>query len=438
MTDTNLAHASWRAWVAVATLGIGSFAIVTAELAPIGLLSQIGRDFSRSPQQVGLVVTLYAWIGAAAAIVSAIATGRMPRRPLLITLMLLLALSGAGAAMAASFGQLMVARIVGAVAHGAFWAMIGTLGSQLVPPSKVGLATSIIFGGVSAASVLGVPLANFLGAAQGWRVAFGCTAALALLVAASISLTIPPIKRIESVGTQAMARVLRNSRFQRIFVATLLSITAHFMAFTYIEPFLGETARISTGRIPILLFAFGAAGLLANALTGALIDRQLKSILTLSLVSASLALLILSVGGSSLSIWGTSAALILWGGAIAAVLVGLQTWILKEAGVDALPASAIYVALFNGAIGLGAITAQAQFCKFALCLEQPSSVLFRVCTGGEVHDHSSRNPGIDWYGFTFLGLPLQSRGNHFRRDEARVHGHYKHIVLPQFGRNDIA
>ena len=119
--------------------------------------------------------------------------GRMPRRALLIALMLLLALSGVGAAVADSFGQLMAARIIGAVAHGAFWAMIGTLGAQLVPPHQVGLATSIIFGGVSAASVLGVPLANLVGAAQGWRTAFGCTAGLAFLVAGSVWLTVPPI-----------------------------------------------------------------------------------------------------------------------------------------------------------------------------------------------------------------------------------------------------
>lgn len=348
-------RADWRAWTAVVTLGIGSFAIVTAELAPIGLLSQIGNDLGQAPQRVGLIVTLYAWIGAAAALVSATTMGRMPRRLLLIVLMLLLALSGTGAAVAESFGQLMAARIIGAIAHGAFWAMIGTLGAQLVPPRQVGLATSIIFGGVSAASVLGVPLANLVGAAQGWRTAFGCTAGLAFLVAGSILLTVPPIRGAENVGTQAMTKVLANGRFQRIFIATLLAITAHFMAFTYIEPFLGETTRIPSGVVPILLFAFGAAGLVANALTGALIDQQLKAVLMLSLVSASLALLVLAIGGASLTIWGTSVALIVWGGAIAAVLVGLQTWILKEAGANALPASAIYVALFNGAIGLGAM-----------------------------------------------------------------------------------
>lgn len=127
------------------------------------------------------------------------------------------------------------------------------------------------------------------------------------------------------------------------------------MAFTYIEPYLGAQSGITPSAIAPLLFAFGGAGLAANVVTGSLIDRRLKSVLLVALCLASVALWLLSTLADVLGLPGTTLMLILWGGAIAAVLVGFQTWILKEAGADALPASAIYVAIFNGAIGLGAI-----------------------------------------------------------------------------------
>lgn len=346
---------TWRDWVAVTALGVGSFTIVTTELAPIGLLSAIGSDLGTPTSQAGLIVTLYAWIAVAAALFSAVVLSRMPRRPLLVALMLILALSSGVAAMAETFPALMGARVIGALAHGAFWAMIGTIGTQIVPPHRVGLATSIIFGGVSAASVLGVPLANLIGTAEGWRGAFATVSALSFAVAAVCFITLPKLPGLDGVGVAAMGRVLSNPRFLRIFAATVLAITAHFMAFTYIEPYLRAQSGITPSVIAPLLLAFGGAGLAANVVTGSLIDRWLKSVLLVALCLASAALWLLSTLADVLGLPGTTLMLILWGGAIAAVLVGFQTWILKEAGADALPASAIYVAIFNGAIGLGAI-----------------------------------------------------------------------------------
>lgn len=346
---------TWRDWVAISALGVGSFTIVTTELAPIGLLSTIGSDLGIPTMQAGLIVTLYAWIAVIAALFSAVVLSRIPRRPLLVSLMLILALSSSAAAWSETFHSLMVARVIGALAHGAFWAMIGTLGAQIVPPNRVGLATSIIFGGVSAASVLGVPLANLIGTAESWRSAFACVSGLSFAVAAVSFATLPKLPGLEGIGMAAMGRVLSNPRFLSIFAATVLTITAHFMAFTYVEPFLGAQTGMTSSAIAPLLFAFGGAGLAANILTGSLIDHGLKSVLLVALCLASGALFLLSTLADALGLLGTTLMLVLWGGAIAAVLVGFQTWILKEAGADALPASAIYVAIFNGAIGLGAV-----------------------------------------------------------------------------------
>ncbi|WP_186393922.1 MULTISPECIES: MFS transporter [unclassified Pannonibacter] len=347
-------RASPRAWFAVAALGVGSFSIVTAELAPIGLLSPIASDLGVTTATAGLAVTLYAWIAVLAALASAVWLGATPRRPMLVGLMLILGGSGICAGIADSFSWLMASRVLGALAHGAFWAMIGTLGAQLVPARQVGVATSIIFGGVSVASVLGVPLANFIGLESGWRAAFLAIGVLSVVVALALRLTIPNVAGSGRVGFRALGEILVTPSFQRIFVATLFAITAHFMAFTYIEPFLSDEIGMASRWIAPLLLLFGLAGLAANVVTGALVDTRLKTVVTMALLFACISLVSLALLGSTAGLVGVLVALVLWGGAVAAVLVGFQTWVLKQAGTDALQASAIYVALFNGAIGLGA------------------------------------------------------------------------------------
>lgn len=348
-------QASWRNWLAVGVLGVGSFAIVTTELAPIGLLSSIAGDLGESEAKVGLIVTGYAWIAAAAALLSAMMLGRMPRKPLLVGLMLVLALSSAVAAMTTTFPTLFGARIIGAVAHGAFWAMIGTLGAQIVPARHVGVATSIIFGGVSTASVLGVPLAGMIGHLDGWRTAFGVIAALSFLTAAAIMFSVPRVPAAASVGRQALAAIARDPVFLRIYGATACAITAHFAAFTYIEPLLSDGLRMQPNALYALLLAFGAAGLLGNVMTGFLVDRYLKPLVLGSLALMALCLSGVGLIGANASVVVVGILLVGWGIGVAAVFVGFQTWILRTAGDAALPASAIYVAIFNAAIGAGAL-----------------------------------------------------------------------------------
>lgn len=350
---------SWRAWLAVVTLGISSFAIVTTELAPIGLLSPLAAEFGKTEGMAGLIVTAYAWVAALAALLSALFLGRLPRKPLLVGLMLILTLSSALAGMGTEFSTLLVARMVGALAHGAFWAMIGTIGAQLVPAKKIGLATSIIFGGVSVASVLGVPLASLLTQLDGWRTAFHVISVLSLLTTFAIAWTVPRLASSASVNMDALRSILRNRTFQRIYLATTCAIMAHFAAFTFIEPLLSSSLSLSLSRVSALLLVFGIAGVVGNVISGKYIDRHLKILVLLSL--SLMALSVLAVGnlptGSSTLL--VAALLFVWGASVAIVFVGFQSWILREAGEAALPASAIYVAIFNAAIGAGALAGAA-------------------------------------------------------------------------------
>lgn len=349
-----LNHTNWRSWVAVFMLGIASFTVVATELAPIGMLSSIAQDMQQSASSTGLVVTLYAWLGAAAALISVMMISHLPRRPLLVGLMLLLGVSDGVAAVSHSFSVLLVARLVGALAHGAFWAMIGTLGAQLVSESSVGKATAIIFGGVSTASVLGVPLINWISSDAGWRSSFLLLAILSVVTALTLALSLPHVSGTPRLGRGQLFSVFRNSKLRIVYLIAACGIVSHFAAFTYVEVLFSSVIALPNSWISICLLTFGVAGIVGNIMCGMYIDNHLKRVLSTGLLLISLCLTLISlptVNSKVMTLLLVSG----WGLGVAILFVGLQTWIIRLAKDDALPASAIYAAIFNGALGMGAV-----------------------------------------------------------------------------------
>lgn len=351
---SSLNYTNWRSWVAVFILGIASFTVVATELAPIGMLSSIAQDMQQSASSTGLVVTLYAWLGAAAALISVMMISHLPRRPLLVGLMLLLGLSNGVAAVSHSFSVLLAARLVGALAHGAFWAMIGTLGAQLVSESSVGKATAIIFGGVSTASVLGVPLINWISSDAGWRSSFLLLAILSVVTALTLALSLPHVSGTPRLGRGQLFSVFRNSKLRIVYLIAACGIVSHFAAFTYVEVLFSSVIALPNSWISICLLTFGVAGIVGNIMCGMYIDNHLKRVLSTGLLLISLCLTLISlptVNSKVMTLLLVSG----WGLGVAILFVGLQTWIFRLAKDDALPASAIYAAIFNGAVGTGAV-----------------------------------------------------------------------------------
>ena len=345
-----------RVWIAVVALGICAFSIVTSELAPVGMLSALAADFHQTESGMGLAVTAYGWVGALAALLSGAMPARISRKALLVGLMLILALSCLAATRSYSMFALMSARMIGALAHGAFWALIGIVAAQLVPTHRLGLATAIIFGGVSAASVVGVPLASFIATLAGWRYAFMAMALLSLAAAAVLCSTLPALAAPAPVRLRVYRDIFRNPLLGGLYGATACIITAHFAAFTYIEPLLINLQGVPTTALSGLLLLSGVSGLLGNVIAGKLIDRHLKGLIFAALLLSGGALAILGAARlAPLSFCFSGLLLALWGAGIAIVFVGLQTWLLRSAGAVAQPASAIYVAIFNAAIGTGAL-----------------------------------------------------------------------------------
>lgn len=345
-----------RAWLAVAALAVSAFSIVTSELAPVGMLSALANDLHQSQAGAGLAVTAYGWVAALAALLAGAIPARVSRKALLIVLMLILAFSCLAATQSHTMQTFMTARMTGALAHGAFWALIGTVAVQLVPVDKLGLATSVIFAGVSAASVLGVPLSSFIADMVGWRQAFSAISLLSLATAVALLWTLPTLAAPQPLRLKVYVGIVKNPLLLSLFGATACIISAHFAAFTYLEPLLTQTRGIPTSTISALLLMSGLSGLLGNLIAGKLIDRHIRVLIMTSLLLSAGALGMLSIrGGSALPVWFVAVLLGVWGAGMAIVFVGLQTWLLRSAGEATQPASAIYVAIFNTAIGTGAL-----------------------------------------------------------------------------------
>lgn len=346
---------SLRLWIALIVLSLSSFAIVTTELAPIGLLSALAHDLNQSEAITGLIVTGYGWVAAISALCSIVVLVRFPRKMVLMIMLLILAISNIIVAYSSSFNMIFSARIVGAIAHGSFWALIGAVAYSLVPKHKLGLATSIIFSGVSVASILGVPLASYLTQLSSWRLAFEFLGLLSFIICILILLFVPKIPDQTPLASGFFKKVLQHSTLNRLFILTALIISSHFAAFTFIEPFLSQIAHLVSGQITLLLLVFGLAGLVGNILAGKFMDQHLQTIILVSLVFISGSVFAFGYLGDQVTLSIAIVFLALWGVSIASIFVGLQTWVLKQANDLASAASAIYVAVFNASIGLGAL-----------------------------------------------------------------------------------
>lgn len=351
-TSSSVAEASARRpWVAVAAVGLATFSVVTTEMLPVGLLTPIAETLGISTGTAGLTISLPALLAALFAPLVVIASGGMDRRRILCGLLALLVIANMASALALSLGWMLAARILVGFCMGGIWAIAGGLAARLVPAHSIGLATSIIFGGVAAASVLGVPIGVLVGDFAGWRWAFGSMAAFSALVLALHLAAIPALPVTSSATVRQFREQLANRKLQIGLLLTLLLVVGHFMAFTFVRPLLLSVSGFDAQWIGALLFGYGVAGIVGNFLAGIVAAR--RTVMTLTAIALGLLLtpaLFLTIGSSHL---GGGVVLLVWGLAYGGVSVGLMTWMMKAAPRAVEIATALYVGVFNIGIALG-------------------------------------------------------------------------------------
>lgn len=338
-------------WLAVAAMGLATFSVVTTEMLPVGLLTTIAGALETSTGSAGLMISLPALLAAFFAPLVVIAAGNLDRRWILCGLLGLLVIANIASALAPDMLWMLIARALVGFCMGGIWAVAGGLAARLVPAHAVGLATSIIFGGVAAASVLGVPLGALIGDFAGWRWAFGCMAIFSAGVLLIHLFAIPALPVHHSVTLRQFAEQFANRKLQAGLALTILLVAGHFVAFTFVRPLLLSVSGFDAQWIGALLFAYGVAGIIGNFLAGIIAAR--RTALTLVFISLGLLLapvLFLTIGDSHV---GGGLVLLAWGLAYGGVSVGLMTWMMKAAPHAVEIATALYVGVFNIGIFLG-------------------------------------------------------------------------------------
>lgn len=351
-------------WLAVSAVGLAIFSVVTSELLPVGLLTPIAETLNISPGIAGLMVSVPALLAALFAPLVVLGSGKIDRRRILCGLLALLVVANLASALAPSWGWMLVARILIGFCIGGVWAISSSLAMRLVPPAAVGLATSIIFGGVAAASVLGVPIGALIGDLIGWRWVFGCMALFSAVVLILHLLFIPALPVKGSARLRHFVEQLGNRKLQIGMLLTLLIVSGHFAAFTFVRPLLISVSGFDVEWLGILLFGYGIAGMAGNFLSGMIATKY--TTLTLGTIAFGLLLtpvLFLTIGNTPS---GGAVVLLFWGLAYGGVSVGLMTWVMKTGSSMLEIATALYVAVFNISIALGSWLGGQLFDSFGL------------------------------------------------------------------------
>ena len=280
-----------RSHLALRVLGLAYFALGTASLSVVGLGTLISRSLHVTPAQTGLLVTAFALTFAVCALLAQSLVGHLPRKTLLLGGLVVLVLGLLLGSVAQSFTALLLTRVLSAVGASVVGPVASAIGSLLVPQDERPRALATVFAGFTLASVLGVPLASALGPMVGWRGTLLSIAGLALVATVLLWVLVPRVEAGQRVTAQAYRQALTVRGVRPALLTTLLQMGAPFLLFAVIGVYLGTRFHSPAPWISASLLAFGAAGVLGNALIGTFSRRLSNG-----------QILRLSLGGSALSV----------------------------------------------------------------------------------------------------------------------------------------
>ena len=344
---------TFKQWVSVCALAVGAFIFNTTEYIPIALLSDIGQSFDKPATEVGMMITVYAWIVALLSLPLMLMTKNIERRKLLLMLFALFALFHALSFFSWNFNILLVSRIGIALTHAVFWSITASLAVRLAPTGKTNQALGLLSTGTVLAMVLGIPLGRVVGQYFGWQLSFlliGVCAAGVMLVLAK---NLPALPSQNTGSLSSLPSLFKRRNLMLLYAMTVLIITAHFTAYSYIEPFVLQVGGFKAEQVTIVLSLYGLAGFAASYLFGKWFAKSQRLFMlgavAIILLSALLLLLFASFP------YAVYALVFVWGVAIVIVSLGMVSKVLAFASDATDVANSIYSGLYNVGIGGGAL-----------------------------------------------------------------------------------
>ena len=344
--------------LALLALTLGAYAIGTTEFVIVGLIPTIAADLGVSLPSAGLLVSLYALGVAVGAPVLTALTGRVPRKTLLVALMVLFTLGNVIAWMAPSYGSLIVARVLTGLAHGVFFSIGSIIATSVVPKEKAASAIAIMFTGLTVALVTGVPLGTFMGQHLGWRATFLAVAALGVVALLGSLLFVPRnLQRSAPATFGQQLAVLAQPRLLLVYAITALGYGGTFLSFTYLASILQDVTGFSANAVSGVLLVCGVSVAIGNLWGGRLADRR-GPIPALKLIFGLLALVLFALTFTAYNTWLVLLTVLALGAVAFGNVPGLQVYVVKQAQRFAPQAadvaSGLNIAAFNVGIAMGA------------------------------------------------------------------------------------
>jgi DHA1 family inner membrane transport protein len=344
--------------LALWALTLSAFAIGTTEFVIVGLIPTIAASLQVSVPSAGLLVSLYALGVAIGAPLLTAMTGRVPRKALLLGLMVLFTIGNLVAWMAPNYTALMAARVLTGLAHGVFFSIGATIATSLVPKEKAASAIALMFTGLTVALVTGVPLGTFIGQHFGWQATFLAVSLLGVIAVIGSAILVPSnIAGSKPAPLLTQLAVLKQPRLLLVYAMTTLGYGGTFIAFTYLAPILQDVSGFAASTVSLVMLVYGVSVAAGNIWGGKLADR-LGPVRALQIVFALLAMVLLVLTFTAPSKPLVLITVLLWGAVAFGNVPGLQVYVVQRAERDAPQAvdvaSGLNIAAFNVGIALGA------------------------------------------------------------------------------------
>lgn len=339
-------------WLPVICLTFAVFVFNTSEFIPIGLLTGIATDFGMTEAGAGMLITVYAWVVALASLPLMLVFAKTEGKRLMLGVVTLFTICQVLSGIASNFHFLTLSRIGVACAHAIFWSIVAPMAVRVAPEGSEDQALGIICAGSSIAMIVGLPLGRAIGLYVGWRTAFLLIACISAVILAVLALALPRIPSDNSFTLRKLPRLIKNPALLGIFLLTIIAITGHFTAYSYIEPFMLQVAGLGNTWTTLSLTVFGLFGIVGSVMFTKYYEANKGRFIILGTGGIVVAMLLLRL--SSMHLVTMLILCMFWSLSINSYNLVFQSQIIRNSNGSTI-AMAIYSGIYNVGIGTGAL-----------------------------------------------------------------------------------